>query len=147
MSGSIKSLQSCLDGLPPELALLYRRILDGVPIEEKDDMARMLTILIEAERPLTVPEFCHAFDLSKTEADRSSTLLLPSQLQPLLANLYYENLIPANCDCNIAWCTYDLKNGHHAITDNTPLFIGPPPPFGLAPSESTPAATCSHTGA
>jgi hypothetical protein len=147
MSGSIESLQSCLDSLSPDLDLLYQQTLDQVTVEEKDDLARMLTILVESERPLTVPEFCHAFDLSKTDADRSSTLLLPSQLQPLLANLYYENLIPANCDCNIAWCTYDLKNGNHGITDKAPLFIGPPPPFGLAPLNFKPAATCPHTGA
>ena len=100
---SFERLEACLQALPAELKNLYLQILDQLQPSEKDDLSRMLTILVDCEGPLDIPEFCHAFDLTKTETCPSSLKLLASPLEPALRSLSREGKIPAHCHCRILW--------------------------------------------
>ena len=98
---ALEKLRSCLRGLPPELNTLYLQIFEQLEAFEADDLARMLTILVNSSSRLSLPEFCHIFDLTRSYSKGSPRSLLPIQLEDRIRTFAEQVTLPVRCRCRI----------------------------------------------
>ncbi|KAM0340547.1 hypothetical protein ACHAPQ_001073 [Fusarium lateritium] len=65
---SPRDIKTALNTLPRDLKETYRRILEGIPAEYKNDAIRLLQFLVHAKRPLKVSE---AIEVIATQPDQA----------------------------------------------------------------------------
>jgi ankyrin repeat protein len=67
-------LQERLKKMPQDLDSMYRRIMETMKREDRDEASRMLAIVSSAARPLSLPEFYHALVYSSATCKRTTRL-------------------------------------------------------------------------
>jgi hypothetical protein len=96
-SRSFNSLQQCLDKMPSKLTEFYDRIFDQADPDELQELCKILAILTAASAPLVFLNFCHIFDLSEAQPDRSD--LLPLPLQKQFSGISKKVSLSSECTC------------------------------------------------